>query len=355
MIMNIYRKIDRTQVQFDFVIHDGIITPLAEEAIALGGRVYTCPKYTVKTAFAYGKWWKNFFVEHTEYKTVHSHVRSTAAIVLKIAKKRGCVAIAHSHSTSSGKGVKAVVKNLLQRRIRRVADYFFACSPTAGEWLFGKKACASPRYFTLRNAIDVEAYDYTAQKAEEARAELGFSPKDVVIGHMGRFTEPKNHRFLIEIFAELYRRNPRYKLLLVGDGELRHSTEEEIRRRGLERVVTLAGLRQDAARMMMAMDFFVFPSKWEGLGMVMIEAQATGCSCLASSEVPKDAQISALAEFYGLDKTAAEWADKIEEGLKRVQTVPRKAQTEAVVRGGYDVRASAKWLQEFYLQAQEGK
>ncbi len=160
MIMNIYRNIDRSQIQFDFVIHSGGMTSLANEAVDLGATIYACPSYSVSSASNYNKWWKNFFKEHIEYKIVHSHVRSTAAIVLSIAKKNGCVTISHSHSTSSGSGVSAVVKNILQYRIRYTADYFMGCSQGAGEWLFGKKVCASDRYFNVRNAIDAKKYIY---------------------------------------------------------------------------------------------------------------------------------------------------------------------------------------------------
>ncbi len=346
MIMNLYRNIDRTKVQFDFVIHAGGITPLAEEAQSMGAVIYTCPAYRMKTSREYSKWWKNFFREHPEYKIVHSHVRSTAAIVLEIAKKSGCKTIAHSHSTSSGSSISAVVKNLFQYRIRYVADYFMGCSQVAGEWLFGKKICMSDRYFNVRNAIDAKKYIYDKAIAENVRKEFDYKDDDFVIGHVGRFSEPKNHTFLLDIFNEVQKRNPEYKLLLVGDGELRGEIEKKIQNCGLEDSVTLTGVRGDVNRLMMGMDLFLFPSLYEGLGIVMIEAQATGCPCIASDGVPKEAKISESVEYIELDAACEHWAEKI---LKK-ERAERVDMYQTVLDAGYDIAGSAEWIQKFYMK-----
>ncbi len=345
MIMNVYRNIDREKLQFDFVVHDSRETTLTQEALAMGAKIYTCPRYTLSTSRAYVKWWKQFICEHKEYKIVHSHVRSTAAIVLKIAKKQGRITIAHSHSTSSGKGIQALVKNLLQYRIRYVADYFMGCSQNAGEWLFGKKVCRSDRYFNIQNAIDAQSYAYDEEIAKRARAELGYTENDYVIGHVGRFSQPKNHAFLLEVFKALRERDEKYKLLLVGDGELRGDIERAVADKGLQDVVQMTGLRRDVQRLMMAMDLFLFPSKWEGLGMVLVEAQATGCPCLASTAVPQAAKVCELAEFMNLLCPPSEWADKI----RSMNTIERRDRIADVRRCGFDVTDTSQWLQEFYL------
>ncbi|MCD8014690.1 MAG: glycosyltransferase [Lachnospiraceae bacterium] len=344
MIMNIYRNIDRSQIQFDFVIHAGGMTPLANEAVDLGATIFTCPSFSASSVGNYSKWWKNFFKEHTEYKIVHSHVRSTAAIVLSIAKKNGCITIAHSHSTSSGSGFSAVVKNILQYRIRYTADYFMGCSQQAGEWLFGKKICFSDRYFNVRNAIDAKKYIYDENIAKSTREELGYSDEDFVIGHVGRLSEPKNHTFLIDVFAEVHKKDDKYKLLLVGDGELRTEIEQKIKSLGLENFVQMTGTRSDVNRLMMAMDLFLFPSKWEGLGIVMIEAQATGCPCIASDVVPRETDLTKKNLYLSLDDSSVVWADKI------VGTEKKKRENNCSLITGarYDIRASADWVQEFY-------
>ncbi len=344
MIMNLYRNIERSKVQFDFVIHDGKTTPLSEEAQKLGAVIYCCPTYGLSTAREYSTWWNAFFKEHSEYKIIHSHVRSTAAIVLSIAKKAGCKTIAHSHSTSSGSGISAVVKNLFQYRIRYVADFFMGCSQVAGEWLFGKKICASDRYFNVRNAIDAEKYIYDSSIAKEVRSEFGYTDNDFVIGHVGRFSEPKNHTFLLDIFYEVHKKNPKYKLLLVGDGELRGEIEKRIKEYGIKSAVTLTGVRTDVNRLMMGMDLFLFPSLYEGLGIVMIEAQAAGCPCIASNGVPEEAKISDLVMFNSLEFPKTTWMESIYE-CKRVE---REKMYNVIVDKGYDIIQSAKWIQQFY-------
>ncbi len=346
MIMNIYRNIDRQRVQFDFVIHAHGMTPLALEAQRMGAVIYTCPAFTAGTAGKYVAWWKKFLKDHPEYRVVHSHVRSTAAIVLKLAKDLGRHTVAHSHSTSSGSGLAAAVKNLLQYPIRFVAHDFMACSVDAGRWLFGGKVCASDRYRTVPNAIDARRYRYDREKARTLRQTLGYGDGDVVIGHVGRLTEPKNHLFILEVFRHLREKDGKYKLLLVGDGELREQLLEAVSKLGLEDSVTLLGLRQDVPELMMAMDLFLFPSKWEGLGIVAIEAQAAGTPCLASTGVPLAAKISDLMDFYPLDRGAQAWAEKI----AALEPAPHPDLYRTVADSGYDIEASARWIQGFYLE-----
>ena len=344
MIMNIYRNIDRKKIQFDFVIHTGGITDLAFEAQNLGATIYRCPPYSFTTARAYSLWWKKFFIEHPEYKIVHSHVRSTAAIVLGIAKKKGCVTIAHSHSTSSGSGLNAIIKNLLQYRIRYTADYFMGCSQIAGEWLFGKKICHSDRYFNVKNAIDAKKYVFSEYTAKSIRSELGFSDEDFVIGNVGRLTEAKNHEFIIDIFREIHKKDSRYKLLLIGDGELREHLSQVIKNSNLDNSIQLIGAKSNANQYMMAMDLFLFPSKWEGLGIALIEAQATGCNCIASSCIPRETQITDLVEYIDLDKPVTYWVDKI----WKKQKSKHEDMHQCIIDSGYDICESTKWIEKFY-------
>lgn len=346
MIMNIYRNIDREKLQFDFVIDSDGITELAKEAQSLGAVIYTCPKFGPKTAVSYGAWWRNFFREHREYSIIHSHVRSTAAIVLSAAKAEGLVTISHSHSTSSGSGVSALVKSVMQYPIRYIADYFMGCSQSAGEWLFGKKVCASDRYFHIPNAIDTEKYRYDLRKAEKMRSSLGFAPQDVVVGNVGRLAEPKNHGFLLEVFHRLHAMDPKYKLLLVGGGELEEPIKSRIQELNLQAAVVMTGNRQDIPELMMAMDVFCFPSKWEGLGIAAIEAQAAGLPCVASTGVPEDIRVTDLVRFRDLKDGPEAWAQEV----RKLRPSQERDYVQAIAVHGYDVQASAKWIQNWYLR-----
>ena len=139
-VMNMYRNIDRSKVQFDFVVTPETKEGFYDEITNLGGKIFSCPRYKGTNHIQYNKWWDDFFNEHPEYKVIHGHVRSTASIYLKIAKRHGLVTIAHSHSTSNENGISAIVKRIMQLPIRKQADYLFACSDKAGKWLYGEKA-----------------------------------------------------------------------------------------------------------------------------------------------------------------------------------------------------------------------
>ncbi len=349
MVMNIYRNIDRTKIQFDFVIHADGITSLACEAQSLGATIYTCPAFSLASCKAYPDWWRTFFAEHSEYSIVHSHVRSTAAIVLKIAKNYGLKTIAHSHSTSSGTGFQAVVKTILQSRIRYVADYFMGCSQVAGIWLFGKKVCESGRYFNVRNAIDTKAYIFDPVIAEDVRKTLGFSERDIIIGHVGRFSEPKNHMFLLDIFHALHTKNSAYKLLLVGDGELQKDVEQKIRDLDLQDAVTLTGVRSDVNRLLMAMDLFLFPSKWEGLPVSVVEAQAAGVPCVISYAITSEVCITPLVKRLSTDEPVEKWAAAVETHAGS----RHEDHSEAIKNAGYDIETATNWISRFYCSLVE--
>jgi glycosyltransferase involved in cell wall biosynthesis len=348
MVMNLYRVIDKSKIQFDFVVHNSGEGAYDREITELGGRIFKAPKYNGKNHFIYKNWWNLFFKEHPEYKVIHSHIRSTAAIILKIAKKYGCTTIVHSHSTSSGCGISALVKNLYQCPIRYISDYFMGCSQVAGEWLFGKKICSTDRYINMRNAIDTSKYVYDKSVAHEVRSEFNYLNSDFVIGHVGRFSEPKNHMFLLEIFKELHDKDSNCKLLLVGDGELRSKIEGKICELGLNNCVKLAGSRSDVNRVLMAMDLFLFPSLWEGLPVSVVEAQASGLPCVVSSSVTNEVCLSELVTSISLSDDEMIWCDKIFKMIVEIKKSERHNMQETIVNAGYDVFETSKWLSDFY-------
>lgn len=349
MIMNLYRNIDRTKIQFDFIIHTDIEQEYEKEVLELGGRIYRFPKFLGKNYLSIRNRWKNFFLNHPEYKILHSHVRSYASVYIPIAKKYGLVTIIHSHSTSNGKGILAMAKNIMQFPLRYQSDYFFGCSKEAGEWLFGKRIINSDKYYMLPNAIDVEKFKFDSDKRVEIRAELGMENK-FVIGTIGRLAEPKNHKFLIDVFEEIHKKNRETQLLIVGDGDLRMALQEQVKRLRLENSVIFIGSKGNVQDYYQAMDVFAFPSLWEGFGIVAIEAQCSGLRCVISEKVPTsvDMQIG-LVEIASI-KNKEEWCEKL---LKRDRNRSRSSQIQAVKRSGYDVYESARKLQKFYINLEE--
>lgn len=343
MIMNLYRNINRSKIQFDFIVHTEEKCDYDEEIRYLGGKIHRVPRYLGKNHLTYKKVWNKFFKAHPEYKIIHGHVRSTASIYLKIAKRYGLATIAHSHNTSSGTGFLAIVKNTLQYPIRYIADYFFACSENAGIWLFGKKTCEKNNFYILNNAIDTQKFIYNSDVSLKKREEFLIVDK-LVIGHIGRFHTQKNHEFLIDIFKELHDRNKNSVLMLVGDGELRKSVEKKVSDLGLTDSVIFTGVRSDIPELLQMMDVFVFPSLYEGLGIVTIEAQAAGVQCIVADTVPDEVFITDLIKKVSLRKSAKAWADII----LQCQNYKKRNTIKEIKSAGFDIKDTANKIEAFY-------
>jgi glycosyltransferase involved in cell wall biosynthesis len=342
MVMNLYRAIDRTQIQFDFIIHTEEHQAYYSEICDLGGKIYSFPKYNGKNYFAVKKNWNSFFVNHPEYKILHSHIRSYASLYIPVAKKHGVKTIIHSHSTSNGKGFLSIVKRFMQYPLRNQADFFMGCSKEAGEWLFGKKVVKSDRYFMLQNAIDVEAYRFNDVIREKYRSELGLKDELTFI-HVGRFHPAKNHEFLLTVFAEIHKRNDNTKLILVGDGDLRPEIERQISDLQLGSSVILTGSRSDVPKLLQAADCFLFPSRWEGLPVTVVEAQASGMPCLISNRITKDVNVSPLVKYLSIDNGADIWVNSLDE-----IDYSRQDAIELIKNARFDISSTAIWLQNFY-------
>lgn len=342
-VMNVYKNIDRTKVQFDFIVIPEKKIDLYKQVEQLGGRIYVCPKYMGKNHISYCEWWNKFFDEHPEYHVIHGHVRSTAAIYLKIAKKHGLVTIAHSHSTSNGDGITALIKNIMQLPIRNIADYLFACSDKAGIWLYGKKAIKQSNYHIVPNGINLEQFSFDKMKRDDMRKKLGIVDNQFVLGHIGRFTEPKNHVFLIKLFAEYHKKNPNSRLLMIGDGELYEFIKNQCVKLNISEFVIMPGSRINTEDYYQAMDVFVFPSLWEGLGIVAIEAQANGLPCIVSEQIPDEAILLESTKVFSL-QSKDEWLNELNNiNIGKRMKINRKIEQ-------YDICIIANRLQRFYLE-----
>ena len=340
MIMNYYRQMDRTKVQFDFLVHRDFRADYDDEIERLGGRIYRIGRL-IPWSRAYQRTLDAFFAAHPEYRVVHVHQDCLSAVILKAAKKHGVpVRIAHSHSSSQDKNLKYLLKLHYKRQIPRYATALFACSKEAGDWMFG----GAP-YTIVNNAIDAAQYSYSHARAMDVRRSLHLAEDAFVIGHVGRFSPVKNHAFLLDVFDQLHRENERAVLLLVGDGELRSSMEEKAKAMGLKDCVLFTGVRSDVCDLMQAMDVFVFPSMYEGLPVSLVEAQAAGLPCIISDRVPDACMLTDLVQRVSLEESARQWAERI---LAARATV-RRDRFEEIAAGGYDIVSNAAWLQQYYI------
>lgn len=352
LVMNTFRHIDRSQIVFDFVVHSEKEGAFEKEAIELGATIYRVPQYKGKNHLAYKKAWRDFFDTHPDYDIIHGHVRSTANIYLAIAESYGLKTIAHSHSISSGSGVSGFIKNLMQKRIRKTADQFLACSTEAGRWLFGKEVIDQSNFHVMNNAIEGQKYLYNEEIRNKWRNELGFD-EHLVIGHLGRFHESKNHMRLLELFHSVHERNPQAKLMLIGDGDLSQQIKEKTEELNLTDHVVFMGSRNDAHELLQAMDVFLFPSKYEGLGIAVVEAQASSLPSVIADTVPSEAVFTGLVTSLDLEEPDAVWVKQIE----KAATLERKRRVtiEDLKEAHYDIREIASWYNSYVTNLLTGE
>lgn len=348
-VMNMYRNIDRSKVQFDFVVTPETKEGFYDEITNLGGKIFSCPRYKGTNHIQYNKWWDDFFNEHPEYKVIHGHVRSTASIYLKIAKRHGLVTIAHSHSTSNGNGISAIVKRIMQLPIRKQADYLFACSDKAGKWLYGEKAITQQNYYMIPNGVDLKRFEFDVNKRNQMRMTLGIKKDMMILGHIGRLSTPKNHKFLLNVFNKYHKINSNSKLLLVGDGELFDCIKEHIDKLNISDAVIMTGGKQNTEDYYQVMDIFVFPSLWEGLPVSVVEAQANGLQCLISDVITHDVDLTDLIQYLPLDEEL--WLGAIVEAHKKKRMGLTNENIQRLQP--FDALTVANKLQEFYLKQDE--
>ena len=352
MLMNIYRNIDRTKVQFDFLAHYGREAAYNDEIRSLGGRIYEMPALKTDEKVYYWRYFQyiqalhRFFREHREYKVIHGHMTNTASIYMPIAKKYGVTCrIAHSHSTKGKAGLLGKVTVLLQSSVSKHATDWFACSEAAAQWLFPKDALPQGKVKLISNAVDAGTFRFDPRLRQTVRRELDLENR-LVIGSVGRFRAEKNQIFLVRLLPELLKRRPNAMILFAGEGPCEQAAKDLAAELGVAEHVRFLGMREDIPRLMQAMDVFALPSLWEGLPVVGVEAQASGLRCVASDGVPTETDaLGGMVEFLSLDAPAGQWAD----ALLRAAEQPRPDTYEQIRAAGFDIHTTVPWLQDFYL------
>lgn len=344
VVMNYYRHIDHEKIQFDFICDEDSTNIPYDEIKSLGGKVIIIPPYQ-----KINKYVKELtkVLKEGNYKIVHSHINALSVFSLYCAKKAGVpVRIAHSHSTTNKvEWKKNMLKQCLKPFSKLYATDYFACTEHAGRWLFGNKEFDKGNIYVLNNAIDLDKFKYDEKIRREKRKELGIKDNQLVIGHIGRFVAQKNHNFLIDIFNEIHKKNKNSILILAGQGPLMDEIKSKVNNLGLTSNVKFLGQRNDANELYQAFDIFLLPSIYEGLGLVLIEAQCAGNLCFASTEVPKIAKTTDNLEFIPLSASPEDWATEI---LTNIENHQRKVHTNEIKKSGYDIKEEAKKLEKKY-------
>lgn len=349
-IMNVYRSINRAQIQFDFLVHEDRECAYDAEIMRLGGNIYHLPRFIGLNLIEYRAKCRRFFNEHHDFAVVHGHIGSSAAIYLSEAKRVGLFTVAHSHNTNS-KGLAHIFFAVMSYPTRYIADAFFACSPEAGIDRFGKRITSRASYRVVNNGIIVDHYRFSEARRTEARIKLGLDESTPAFCHVGRFAIQKNHPFLFKVFARIVSLCPNAQLLLVGGGCLEEDYKGQVENLGISDQVRFLGVLDDVAPVLMASDVFIFPSLWEGLGIAAIEAQASGLPCLLSSSLPKMSKATPVARFLNLEEGAQAWAREAIKSLE-IPSENRLVCADDVKQAGFDIADTTSKLSAFYLSHQ---
>ena len=344
VVMNYYKNIDKDKVQFDFIIDEDSTHIPKIEIENMGGRVILVPPY--QNLALYIKMLKKIF-KMNKYKIVHSHINSLSVFPLYAAKVSNIpIRIAHSHSTSNKKEWKKnIIKNILKPLSKINASHYFCCSELAGRWLFGNKTYDRGKVTLINNAIDIDNFMYDETIQYKIRKELNLSNK-LVIGHVGRFVNQKNHTYLIDIFYEIHKKNKNTVLLLIGEGPLLNEIKLKVEKLELNQAVKFLGVRNDVNILMQAIDVFILPSLYEGLPVVGVEAQASGNLCILSENMTKDTRILKTTKFLSLSESPEYWAEEI---LKAQKSFVKKNTKKEIIQACFDIKTESKKLERLYI------
>lgn len=353
-LMDIYRHIDRNQVQFDFLTHrkqDGVFD---EEIKELGGKVYHISPLKPQHIVRYMSELKSFFNNHKEYSIVHSHINAFSTFVLFAARDAGVpIRIAHSRTWGAEKSWKSVFKYVAKAFINIPTTHKFGCSRQAGEWLFGKKGIQEPNYFrVITNSIELDKFSYDESKRNKMRQELGLSDDQIAITDVARLEPQKNHTFLLKVFKEITKTHSTAKLFLIGEGSLLEKIKDEAKSLGIQDAVVFVGNVSNVGDYLNAMDGFIFPSLFEGFGTVTIESQCCGLPILASDTIPPETKVSSVQEFESLKSSPEDWAKHI---LNMISSIKRKDCRDVIKEAGFDINDTYSFLQNFYLEVADSK
>lgn len=347
-LMNYYRQIDREVVQFDFLVHRQEEGAYEEEIKKLGGQIFRLPALNPLRIKHYKEAVKKFFDDHSDYQIIHGQCSELGVFIYEESKRRNIpVIIAHAHNSPklSDYDLKFLFREMWKNKMRKSINAYFTCGQDAAKWLFGKRL--SGQSYQMNNAVNTEkfAFDLELQKKEKAELSAG---NDLFFFHVGRFNKQKNHRFLIEIFSEIVKLQPKSHLFLVGEGSLKTTVEKQVNQVNLREKVTFLGLRDDVAALFQAMDVFLFPSLFEGLPVALVEAQASGILCAIANTISAEAiLVPENVKVYALTDSAKFWAEEI---LQEASAFKRTNVSQIIKDAGYDINDNVTELEEQYLE-----
>lgn len=352
MLMNYYRHMDRSRVQFDFLCNKKKPGDYDGEIRAMGGRIFRSPGLNPLRYPQYLRYMQRLFRQYPEYRIVEAHNGAFGVYALYAARRSGVpVRIFHAHGAGLTRDKKLPLKLVCRALLPYQLNRRFTCGAAAARCYFGEAAARAGAYELIPNAIEPERFAYNGEVRARLRAEHGLTEKHVV-GHVGRFAAQKNHRFLLEVFAALAKTDDRAQLVLLGEGELMERVRAQAEALGLAGRVDFLGSVSNTHEWYQAFDCLVLPSLWEGLPVVGVEAQAADLPCVFSGSVTREAALTERARFISLDAPVTAWAEALRGALAETG---RRDRSRLIAEKRYDIRTEAVRLQELYLRmAEEG-
>lgn len=344
-IMNYYRHINHDKIQIDFIYQgddDGVYD---KELLDNGSKIYHVP-FKSKSPIRFSMDVKRILKEGN-YQVIHSQMDAMGCWPLAIAKNVGVpMRIAHSHNTKhqTNNPIKLMLNDIAKLLLRKYATDYYACGYDAGLFMFGKKLMEQSKVQLIHNAIELDKYAYSDLKRNKIRKEFGIE-NEIVIGHIGQFREQKNHKKIIEIFTEIVKSDNNVKLMLVGDGPLKSNIQSLAKKNSVLDKVIFTGSRNDVSDILNVFDVFLFPSLFEGLGIVAIESQANGLPTVVSDVIPNEAMITDIIMKVDLNADSFVWKNAVYKALK----IGRKDERHKLTEAGYDIVTEANKLEERYL------
>lgn len=346
VVLNYYRFIDKSKIQFDFICCEDSSIPYEQEILHMGGHIYRVPslKKMPKYVNCLIKIFKN-----NQYKIVHVHMNTLSIFPLFAANLAHVpVRICHNHSTTNKEErLNHTIKLILRPFAKIFATDYYCCSEFAGRWLFGNKEYDKGNVYLLNNAIDVDKFTYNEKVRNIKRKELNIGADTLVFGHIGRFVKQKNHSFLIDIFKEIHKKERNSILLLVGQGPLEENIKNKVKELGLDDSVCFLGQRKDVSELYQAFDVFVLPSLYEGLPVVGVEAQSSGLLCIFSNDMTGEAKILDTTKFLSLYESEKIWCDII---LKSMFVFTRKNTKTEMERKKFSIKEEARKFEDKYFE-----
>ncbi len=347
MLMNYYRHIDREKVQFDFLCNKKKPGAYDDEVKELGGRIFHSPGLNPAKLPRYMKYMKNLFAEHPEYKIVEAHNGAFGVYALHGAKLGNVpVRIYHAHGAAITNDWKKPLKLICLKFLPGNMTHHYTCGIAAARCYFGDAIVEAGDYEFIPNAIEVSRFTYNESIRAHIRKEYNLEGRHV-LGHVGRFMAQKNHTFLLDVFAEVVKKDPLATLVLLGDGELMDTIKEKASNLGISDKVIFVGNVGNANEWYQAFDMFILPSIWEGLPVVGVEAQAADLPCIFSDNITREIGLSNKASFIALDAPVEDWVKAIVDGFSMTDRTDR---SKLIRDNNYDIELEAKKLQDRYLK-----